>query len=751
MSFGISIGDIIKICELAGTVYKNCRDCSGEYKSLTTEARSLTNLLEDIQDKYDKIPESKRRQLVDAYEPCIEVLKELDKLLVQYNSLDTKAARTWNRLKYDPDRSRSLRERLVASVGMLNAFYTSMIHDSQVVILEALERLEKDYKGGHREESVASIERIMSDEAGDDDAAWTQILRDLEDVGVSQSEAIGYREVIVDWLVTAINEGRLQEQEPTQDVESPEAPSPDVPSTATPRASCHSDASTLSWAPSQRHGLHNSSMISRQEQTTQIDSSSTGPLISDTNAASPHTLPSIPIAKQGHSEHQLALAPRMPLSQVPSPEVPMQPVNPVSRPQLPAACVNPLGFSNGIPPITGGLEWTAQQIVTAWEQYDFDSAEKLLEQQLGAVECGQTAFSGIQPDRRVLRHLIGVCASFTGQFTKAKRLFESVFNGIYLGREDLDEGDIAAARWLGDACLHLREHHNALLAYCVAYEGAFGRFGLSHERTRHVANEIRVLDHWLFAFGRIEDSFQLVDDPTDIFVSRHAVEKRNLIRAVKARIYEMKDFNFPGPPTDQYLRPAFTIGPRPQIGIMVSKTLLLAPPVSVSTWPLLWDPTFSPQGAAQLYRYMNTIQIVEDVMPLIERPLPTNHLGRSKILQYVTKRGSDWLIGSVKKGLREKGIEHTEHGYEASIVCCLNQRRNGFVFFEGVVINFRRLQFRNVHGIRVSDGQWASRIFVRTLLGQARSAIPQRDSANFRNMIKDILETAEAKAGDDVR
>jgi hypothetical protein len=81
------------------------------------------------------------------------------------------------------------------------------------------------------------------------------------------------------------------------------------------------------------------------------------------------------------------------------------------------------------------------------------SAEKLLEDQLAAVERGQTVLAtGAQPDRRILRHLIGVCASYSGNFKKAKRYFESVFNGIYLNGGSLDDGDIAAARWLGDIC-----------------------------------------------------------------------------------------------------------------------------------------------------------------------------------------------------------------------------------------------------------------------------------------------------------
>lgn len=715
---------------------------------------------------------------MDAYEPCIDVLQELDKLLLHYNSLDTKAARTWNRLKYDPDRSRSLRERLVASVAMLNAFYTSLIHDSQVVILEALERLERDYKGGHREESVASIERITSDDAEDDDAAWTQILRDLEDVGVSQHEAIGYREVIVDWLVTAVNEGRLQEQRPTHDgfsamshtfsnalssegIENPRASSLGVTPNDSPQEQYYSPHllthDSISSASLSQPASSDCPMISHQELTPPMISSSTSLQISDADAASLYAGPGVPLTQPSHSEYESELIPVTPVSEVhnqgihcalPEPTVQIQPLDHISKQPLPASDSTPVSYYEEKIPMTGDLEWTAQHTVAAWMKNDFHAAERLLEEQLEAVERGQTASSGVQPDRRVLRHLIGVCASFTGHLHRAKRFFESVFNGIYLGRENLDEGDIAAARWLGDVCLALREHHNALLAYSVAYEGSFGRFGVSQERTRRAANEIRVLDHWLFAFGRIECSFQLNVDPTDIFASRHAVEKSNLIRAVKARIYGMKDLNSPGPPINQFIRPSFTVGPRPQIDIMVSKEFLLAPLVSVSTWPLPWDPTFSPQGAAQLDRYMNTIQIVRGMPPLNERPLPVNSLGNSRVLQYVTKRGSNWLISSVKKGLREMGVEHTEHGYEASIVCCLHRHRKGFAWSEGVVIKFRKLQFRNVYGIRISDVQWATRTLtpVRIFSGQVRAEIAPDYANDFKNRIRGILETAEKEA-----
>jgi hypothetical protein len=73
------------------------------------------------------------------------------------------------RLKWDPERFRALRERFMSSVVMLNGFYTFLIHDNQVLILKGLRRLELVYRGGHREEIIASVERIASASVQDED------------------------------------------------------------------------------------------------------------------------------------------------------------------------------------------------------------------------------------------------------------------------------------------------------------------------------------------------------------------------------------------------------------------------------------------------------------------------------------------------------------------------------------------------------------------------------------------------------
>jgi hypothetical protein len=858
----IGVGDIIKICEIAGRVYKNCttslpsvratranyspgRDCTGEYKNLTTEARSLSNLLEDIQDKHDKIPESKRQQLEDAYEPCIEVLQELDKLLNHYNSLDTRSKRAWDRLKWDPEKSRGLRDRLTSSVTMLNGFYTSLIHDNQVLILEALERLEHDYKGGHREESIASLERITSatadDEDEEDEAAWTQILRDLEDVGVARQDALSYRDVIIDWLLQAVNEGRLLEQraEPVvpvslvslpHDLEAalPELDTLDMPGTHhfdVPAVfqSYEANYLTPSWSSSPTMAFsapyHQraqsvpsaaSVTIPEMEGTSSYAASQSSETDTSSLYARPEPLPKPPLATSASTPYikinrvpvptrspnhpqnvNIPISPPATLASPPSPApapipfisspplrpppsipqtnfMPPVPTSPVAPEVLSAptfSYIPPAPLEHPLPPLvkpcsappllqtppsyydkgsstTVDLAWTSQLIIAAWSRHDFVSAGKHLEEQLTAVELGHRVLAtGTQPDRRILRYLLGVCSSLTGSFAKAKIHFQSVFNGVYLNRTSMDDGDIAAARWLGDVCLHLREHCNAVLAWGVAHEGSIGRYGAVRDRTRRVGDELRLLDHWLFAFRRIENSFFNNIDPTDIFKETPAVEKSDLITNLKARLYDQIGIRGTrmSPPSNPAATPSYQLGARPQLDMTISEGFLLAPLISLNAWPLPWDSTFSPSDAVQLDRNMNSIRTLSVVTPLVERNLTSLSLGDSKKLHYVTKRGSQWLIESVKQGLQEMCIEHAEHTTHDAIICTINQHRHGYAFSEGIEIVFRKLPLRSIYGLKVSEVKWSTRMPKPTFA-------KDQDPSDFRDILKAILERAENEA-----
>jgi hypothetical protein len=87
---------------------------------------------------------------------------------------------------------------------------------------------------------------------------------------------------------------------------------------------------------------------------------------------------------------------------------------------------------------------TADEIVTAWKSRDFLAAVTLLEKQLAAVVCGESIVMSGYPEHsnhQLLQYILGVCASYSGYFLKAKSAFESMSNGIDPSGGNLDNAD----------------------------------------------------------------------------------------------------------------------------------------------------------------------------------------------------------------------------------------------------------------------------------------------------------------------
>ncbi|KAF1994772.1 hypothetical protein P154DRAFT_446813 [Amniculicola lignicola CBS 123094] len=827
MSFGISIGDILKLLELANRVYKNCRDSTGEHKTLANEARSLTNILQDVADKVEghSIPESKMESLKAVYEPCVEVLQELDETLNHYNSLDTRSKRAWNRLKWDAEKSSSTREKLMASVVMLNGFYTSLIHDSQVLILEALGRLESDYRGGYREESIASVEKMVSaveDDAEDaedaEDAAWPQIIRDLEDMGISAEDASEYRDFIIDFFIRAVNEGRFLEQAReltvfdtlSEDLNNAlSAPSSSIqrmPSWETPRfpapviqrkplATSRSRSPVISETPSipdRSVELAPSSVSmlrrpSNQSTATSSDGSSAFPQIStrpsDISSTPSRTGNSSPTHSTSHQSFDLYSSPSgrpkrdpdtwqvRPILVSPtslsSPPQPIEQASPVVVQQVqvpPAPVAQPTQNSPVVspPPVTplaapppayeqhansvdGNLFWTAQRIIAAWNKRDFVQAEKHLCDQLAAVERGETITlmgKTVQPDRRLLRHLIGVCNSYSGDFLKAKKFFESAFNGIYLCGPNIDDGDIAACRWLGDVCLHLNEFHNTALAWSIALEGLVNRYSIVRDMTRRVLDELHILETRHKGLKILAQSFSNNYDMSDIFMNSHSMEKSNVTMAAQERLKTV------GPigtlhaisyAEDMATNPK-TYRPRAP-WLLTSEAFLTQPLLLMSAWPLQWDPTFSPVDCMNLHLQMTRGPYAFAIAKgFCYDDVPSVGMMGARDLHYISKRDIRWLVPVVKNGLEEVGIQVKEHNKQ--LFCRVNQLRNGMALFEGIAIKFKKIQFRSAWGFKITDVQLATRGTPSHTISFANIEI-FRDSSGFRDIVKTIVQRAE--------
>jgi hypothetical protein len=102
-----------------------------------------------------------------------------------------------------------------------------------------------------------------------------------------------------------------------------------------------------------------------------------------------------------------------------------------------------------------------ENICDSWNSRNWLKAESYLTHHLNMVKSDHKT-------ARRIRHLLGVCASYRGQWHRALVLFISVVNTPVLEIQKLDRGDKAAFYWLGDAYSLMNRKEEALLAYCLA-------------------------------------------------------------------------------------------------------------------------------------------------------------------------------------------------------------------------------------------------------------------------------------------
>jgi hypothetical protein len=119
MSFDYGVGDFIAIGTLAWTVYTSCKDASDSFGDITLEVLSLHAVLKEAEETAFAEPLAPTRQdrLNTVGDGCRDVLEDLQKLIENYDNLETQGKRTWG-----PENIAELRTRLVSNAGLLNAW-----------------------------------------------------------------------------------------------------------------------------------------------------------------------------------------------------------------------------------------------------------------------------------------------------------------------------------------------------------------------------------------------------------------------------------------------------------------------------------------------------------------------------------------------------------------------------------------------------------------------------------------------------
>jgi hypothetical protein len=153
MSIGYGVGDFITILQQANKIRERFVDAPGQFKAISDEwatpsghildaywlisrVRSLSIILEDVKVVLSKrdLTSEQRKDLVDIFVGCCDVLNTLDKLLDKYQELGSdpkvcdphnlsfKVRRGWKRLKWEPEDVKELRSRITSNISLLNVF-----------------------------------------------------------------------------------------------------------------------------------------------------------------------------------------------------------------------------------------------------------------------------------------------------------------------------------------------------------------------------------------------------------------------------------------------------------------------------------------------------------------------------------------------------------------------------------------------------------------------------------------------------
>jgi hypothetical protein len=348
-------------------------------------------------------------------------------------------------------------------------------------------------------------------------------------------------------------------------------------------------------------------------------------------------------------------------------------------------------------PAESNILWNAQRINYHWNRREWKQARENIEAQIGCVERGEFVdVSGFpqQPDVRILRHLLGICYSLTGDFIKAREAFESVLSGEDIQRLVFDDGDIAAARWLGETCIMSNQVLNASLAWAIAYYGML----LKHppqmpgnHSTNAMLEDVRLLNMRISGLNILKNAF--VNSNRDASTILGNLAGTNKFKVVTTALEALAS----------YQRREF--GPRrlPQ-NIQIAEGFLIQPLVSQKSWPLPQDPFFCVESSIELLYALSRPR-----MPLLTTAIPAVSLGNSKTLAFVTKNSVEWLVEVIRYALNTYAVEwKIRHG---EYLLRLSQTHDRIAYYDCFVVKFRKLSFRSLYGFKLSESKYATRHF----------------------------------------
>ncbi|KAF5988695.1 ankyrin protein [Fusarium bulbicola] len=147
MSFGFSVGDMLHLIELAQKTRRSFIDAPAQFRQISEEVRTLSNVLRDLEDVVPEraLPEALSESLRDHVDVCTRLLEEIQAVLLKYHALDGKngkARKMWKRIRWEPDDIKDMRQRLTSNIVLLSTISDSLNGHSLAKAQEGIDRLQ---------------------------------------------------------------------------------------------------------------------------------------------------------------------------------------------------------------------------------------------------------------------------------------------------------------------------------------------------------------------------------------------------------------------------------------------------------------------------------------------------------------------------------------------------------------------------------------------------------------------------------
>jgi hypothetical protein len=344
-----------------------------------------------------------------------------------------------------------------------------------------------------------------------------------------------------------------------------------------------------------------------------------------------------------------------------------------------------------------------ENICDSWNSRNWLKAESYLTHHLSMVKSDHKT-------ARRTRHLLGVCASYRGQWHRALVLFISVVNTPVREIQRLDRGDRAAFHWLGDTYSLMNRKEEALLAYCLAgacdQSASASKLPQPHrcllsdqEQLRQIVSKSSFEAIWADASFRsatpAKDGIlhcNIVAQPVTqmcLQSSSLVADRCSLHRAdIGYIVHDLDDNSASGP--------------------------LLSTPEhfgSSSPWPMPYDPTFDLQSVVQGSLMAQQIDIVRDIqqgpdMLHFRRRFSPNLSGPSCV-------DPRRLIAALRESLQIHAMEWVEAASSTGVFSMVRYHsvENNIATTNYFQIEIIKLPLRNGYGLNLcSDGSGSARV-----------------------------------------